>query len=292
MLLDIKVGTSPKEIIHTLSEELLACFADLPLLAPYDVYQCLMDYWDETMQDDIYLIASDGWVEAAQPRDAIEDKNRKIKETPDLTLKRRKYKMDLIPPSLIVARYFAAEGDALDILRAEQEDAKSVLEEFVEEHTGDEGLLLGALNDKGNVTMGEVKARLKEITPDLVTPLNEEDTDEEWNTLENCLSLLGTKSKADKAVRDAQLELDTKVLAQYAALTEAEIKTLVVEDKWFTNIQASIEDEVQRLIQQLTGRVNELEERYAQPLPQLNTEVESFNIKVEEHLVNLGMDWK
>ena len=39
MLLDIEVGTSPKEIIHALSEGLLACFADLPLLDPYDVYQ-------------------------------------------------------------------------------------------------------------------------------------------------------------------------------------------------------------------------------------------------------------
>ena len=174
MLLDIEVGTSPKEIIHALSEGLLACFADLPLLNPYDVYQRLMDYWDETMQDDIYLIAADGWLKAAQPRDVIEDKNRKITETPDLIIKRKKYKMDLIPPALIVTRDFAAEQDVLDMLGAEQEDAKSTLEDFVEEHTGDEGLLLDAVNDKGNVTLAGVKARLKEITPDLVTPLDEE----------------------------------------------------------------------------------------------------------------------
>ena len=292
MLLDIKVGASPKEIIHALSEGLLARYADLPLLDRYDVYQRLMDYWDETMQDDVFLVASEGWVKAAQPRDAIEDKSRKIKETPDLTLKRRKYKMDLIPPALIVSCEFAAEGDALDMLGAEQENAKSALEDFVEEHTGDEGLLLGALNDKGNVTMGGLKARLKEITPDLVTPLDEDDTDEERDALEYCLLLLETKSKADKAARDAQIALDTKVLARYATLTENEIKMFVVKDKWFASIQASIEDGVQRLIQQLTGRVNEVEERYAQPLPQLDSEVESFNTKVEEHLENLGIDWK
>ena len=289
MLLDIKVGTSPKEIVHTLSEELLQCFAEMPLLNPYDVYQRLMDYWDETMQDDIYLITSDGWVKAAQPRDAIEDKNRKIKETPDLILKRRKYKMDLIPPALIVARYFASEQDALDMLGAEQENAQSALEDFVEEHTGDEGLLQDAVNDKGNVTMGDVKARLKEITPDLVTPLDGEDTDEERNALECCLSLLESKSKADKAVRDAQLALNTKVLARYTALTQTEIKTLVVGDKWFGSIQAAIEDEVQRLTQQLTGRVKELEERYAQPLPQLGQEVEKFSATVEGHFSKMGI---
>ena len=290
MLLDIEVGASPKEIIHALSEGLLACFADLALLDPYDVYQRLMDYWDETMQDDIYLIVSDGWVKAAQPRDAIEDKNRKIKETPDLVLKRRKYKMDLIPPALIVARYFAAEQDALDMLGAEQEDAKNALEDFVEEHTGDEGLLQDAVNDKGNVTLAGVKARLNEITPNLVTPLDEENTDEEWNTLECCISLLETKAKADKAVKDTQLALDTKVLDRYSTLTEAEIETLVVQDKWFGSIRASIEDEVQRLTQQLTRRVRELEERYAQPLPQLDSEVRALSAQVEEHLSKMGVE--
>ena len=291
MLLDIEVGTSPKEIIHALSEGLLVCFADLPLLNSYDVYQRLMEYWDETMQDDIYLITSDGWVKAAQPRDVIEDKNRKIKETPDLIIKRRKYKMDLIPPALIVAREFVAEQDVLETLQVEQEDAKIALEDFVEEHTGDEGLLLGAVNDKGNVTMADVKTQLKAITPDLVTPLDEEDTDEERDILERCLSLLETKAKADKAARDAQFAFDTKVLARYTAPTEAEIKTIVVKDKWFTSIQASIEDEVRRLAQQLTGRVKELEERYAQPLPQLDSEVETSSAKVAGHLENMGMDW-
>ena len=290
-LLDIEVGTSPKGIIHALSENLLQCFTEMPLLNSYDVYQRLMDYWNGTMQDDIFLITSDGWVEAAQPRDAIEEKDRKIRETPDLTLRRRKYKMDLIPPVLIVARYFVAEQDTLNQLGAEQESAKIALEDFVEEHTGDEGLLLGALNDKGNVTMGDVKARLKELTPDMVAPLDEVDTDEERDALECCLLLLETKSKADKAARAAQLELDTKVLARYTTLAEAEIKTLVVGDKWFADIQTAIAHEVQRVIQALTERVKELEERYAQRLPDLEQEVDVFNTRVEAHLRKLGVDW-
>ncbi len=110
VLKGIETDADPKNVIHALSEDLLDRFADLPLLDPYDVYQRLMDYWDEVMQDDVYLIAADGWVEAAKPRGVIEDKEKKIKETPDLTIKRKKYKMDLIPPALIVARRFAARG--------------------------------------------------------------------------------------------------------------------------------------------------------------------------------------
>ena len=88
LLLSIEVDTSPREIIRTLSEDLLDRFTGLPLLDPYDVYQKLMDYWDEVMQDDVYLIAADGWVEAAKPREVIQDKQ--VKETPDLVIKKKK----------------------------------------------------------------------------------------------------------------------------------------------------------------------------------------------------------
>ena len=283
MLLNIKAGTSPKEILHALSEELLVCFADLPLLNPYDVYQRLMDYWDETMQDDVYLIAADGWLQAAQPRDVIEDKNRKIKETPNLILKRRKYKMDLIPPALIVARYFAAEQDAIEMLQAKQTAAESTLAEFVEAHTGEEGLLVDALNDKGNITASSVKERLKASQDEL-------DSNEEREVLTSCALLIDAVSKVSKAVKKDQEALDQQVLARYATLTEGEIKTLVVEDKWIATIQAAIAGEVQRVTQELTGRVKELEVRYAHRLPDLECEVKGFSAKVDAHLRKMGID--
>jgi type I restriction enzyme M protein len=280
----LKVEAKPKGLIHTLSEDLLACFADLPLLSRYDVYQRLMDYWADTMQDDVYLIAADGWVEAARPRGIIEDRDKKIKETPDLTIARTKYKMDLVPPALIVARYFAKEQAAIEALQAKQETAARELEEFVEEHTGEEGLLEDATNEKGKVTKGGVKERLEAIQ-------GEPESDEERDALVLCLQLIEAESEAGKAVKDAQAALDAKVLARYGRLTEAEIKMLVVEEKWFASIQAAIEGEVERLTQQLAGRVKELEERYARPLPELEEEVETFSDRVEVHLKQMGAAW-
>ena len=284
-LAGVQVGSHPREIIDILSEDLLSRFADLPLLDPYDVYQRLMDYWDETMQDDVYLIAADGWVEAVKPRGIIEDKEKKIKETPDLTIKRKKYKMDLVPPALIVARYFATEQAAIETLQAKQETAARELEEFVEEHTGEEGLLEDAVNDKGKVTKSRVKTRLKVIQYEL-------ESDEECGALTDCLALIEAEGEAGKAVKKAQDALDLKVLARYSTPTEAQIKMLVVEDKWFTSIRVAIEDEVQRLTQQLAGRVKELEERYARPLMEVEREVEAFSTKVEGHLKKMGVVWE
>ncbi len=283
----IDANTKPRDVISALSENILARFADLPLLDPYDVYQKLMDYWDEVMQDDVYLITTDGWVKASQPRDIIQDKN--LKETPDLTIKKEKYKMDLIPPALIVARYFPDKQVEIDTLQTVLETAEQALEEYIEEHTGEDGLLAEATNDSGNVTKTSVNARLKELTPDLMTLNDAEDDGEERDALEYCLSLIDAKAKADKAVKDAQLALDQQVLACYDTLTETEIKQLVIDDKWFTTIQSAITGEVHRLTQNLTERVKELEERYAQPLPSLMQEVHEFSLKVDKHLSNMGV---
>ena len=284
LLTGLKINDLPKAIIHTLSEDLLTRFSDLPLVSRYDVYQRLMDYWVAVMQDDVYLIAADGWKEAAQPRAVIDDKERKIKETPDLSIGRKKYKMDLMPPALIVARFFAAEQAAIDALQAAQDEATRALDEFVEEHSGDEGLLADALTDKGKVTKGSVRDRLKAL-------MHETDSDEEFGALSRCLNLIEDEVDAGKAVKDAQAELDAKVLARYAKLSEAEIKSLVVEDKWFAALLEAIEGEVEQLTQRLAGRVKELEERYARPLPALARDVDDISAKVEGHLEKMGLSW-
>ncbi|MCY3712526.1 MAG: class I SAM-dependent DNA methyltransferase [Gemmatimonadetes bacterium] len=282
VLKGLEIGANPREIIRTLAEDLLARFADMPLLDPYDLYQRLMDYWDETMQDDVYLITTDGWNETIRPRSIIEDNGRKIKEAPDLTIKRIKYKMDLLPPELIVSRYFTGDQTAIEALQAKQEIASRIMEEFVEEHAGEEGLLADVVNDKDKVTKSSVTQRLKAIRfePECV---------EEQDALKQCKTLIDAETKVTKAVKVVQGLLDEKVLLRYTTLTENEIRTLVVEDKWFASIRAVIEDEVQEITQQLVGRVTELEERYARPLPELEREVEVFGAKVVENLRRMGI---
>ncbi len=281
-LLAINGATPPGSVIDALSEDLLARFTELPLLDRYDVYQRVMDYWGEPMQDDMHLITAEGWVDAAKPRGIIEDKEKKIKETPDLTVKRKKYKMDLVPPALIVARYFAVEQAAIEALQARDETAARQLEEFVENHTGGEGLLEDVANDKGKVAKGGVKHRLKAIG-------DEPESDEERCALTRCLELIDAESAASKAVKDAQATLDATVLALYATLTEDQIKTLVIDEKWYASVRVSIESEVERVTQRLAGRVKELDERYARPVPVLERDVDKFSEKVEGHLKKMGL---
>ena len=82
----IDANTRPNDLIATLGDDLLARFKPMPLLDEYDVYEQLMAYWHGIMHDDVFLVMNDGWVDAAKPRRTIEDKDRKIKETPDLVI--------------------------------------------------------------------------------------------------------------------------------------------------------------------------------------------------------------
>ncbi len=281
----IAQGGKPKALIEALSEDLLETFRHARLLDSYDVYQHLMDYWAETMQDDVYMIVSDGWREAAKPRLIIEEKEKKSKEKPDFTVGKMKYKAELIPTALVIARYFAAEQAAIEKLEAEVAAIEQAMEEMAEEHSGEEGLLEEAKNEKDKLTKASVAARLNEIQGDA-------EAADERKVLNDYLALIEKEAATSARVKAAQEELMAKVATQYGKLTEDEIKTLVVNDKWLATIAAAVQGELDRVSQTLTGRIRQLAERYATPLPQLIGEVATLAARVDEHLKKMGAVWK
>jgi type I restriction enzyme M protein len=278
-------GGKPKALIETLAEALLDSFEKARLLDPYDVYQHLMDYWAETMQDDVYLIVGDGWREAAKPRHIIEEKGSKAKEKPDFTVGKLKYRAELIPTALVIARYFAAEQGTIEKLEAEVAATQQALEEMAEEHSGEDGLLESAKNDKDKLTKLSVAARVKEIKSDA-------DVADERKVLNAYLALMEKEAAISAKVKAAQDALMAKVAAQYGKLTEDEIKTLVVDDKWLATLAAAVQGELDRVSQTLTGRIRELAERYTTPLPHLTDEVATLAARVAEHLKKMGAVWK
>jgi len=280
----IAKGGKPKALIETLSEDLLDTFEKAKLLDPYDVYQHLMDYWAETMQDDVYMLVSDGWREAAKPRLVIEDKDKKTKEKPDFTVGKLKYRAELIPTALVIARYFAAEQAGIEKLEAEVAAIEQAMEEMAEEHSGEEGLLESAKNDKDKLTKASVTERLKEIKGDA-------DAADELKVLSDYLALIEKEAATSAKVKDAQEALLAKVVAQYGKLTEEEIKKLVVDDKWLATLAAGVQGELDRVSQTLAARIRQLAERYAIPLPQLTDEVATLAARVDEHLKKMGAVW-
>ena len=130
-----------------------------------------------------------------------------------------------------------------------------------------------------------MKARLKEIGRD-------PDYAEERQALEDYSALLDHQADTKARLKTAQEELEAKLDAKYPKLTEDEIKQLVVDDKWLATIAAAVQGELDRVSQTLTGRIRQLAERYATPLPQLTAELATLAKRVEGHLKKMGAVWK
>ena len=209
-LTNLEVGSHPKQLIETLSEDILRIFAEARLIDKYAVYQHLMSYWGDTMQDDVYLISQDGWRASS----------------------------DLIPAQLIMNRYFVAElATNRDSERPPLKLSSHKLEEMDEEYAGEDGLLEEAKNEKGKITKASIKIRQKDL-------FGEPDTEEEQSLLNTYLDLLEQEAEARKKVRDAQKALDAKVAAKYKQLNEEEVKILVVDDKWLATLAADVQGEL------------------------------------------------
>ena len=367
----------PKQLISAVAEDLLAAFRVAPLLDAYDVYQHLMDYWAETMQDDCYLITADGWVAKTHRVMEVVKSGKNKGEMKD-----KGWACDLIPKPFIVARYFAKEQAALDALQAEWDAVGASLTELTEEYGGEEGVLkdvstksdaqeaytqtlvvlwneedkassgryralidqaeyhaaqlriltdhhhISVLkNSKGSLTLKAVKDRLDATRdPAERTTLNRYlDADQEQkeeakqaatllakvevqykkrlqadplpehlldlHAIVRYLELLEQQSTLKSQVKEADAALDQLAYDQYPKLTVNEIKILVVDDKWMATLSIAVRGEMDRVSQTLTGRIRQLAERYATPLPKLVDEVTDLSARVDKHLKRMGAVW-
>ena len=192
-LKDLTPGFHPKTLIRDLGEGLLAHDEGKPLVDHYDVYQHLMDYWAETMQDDCYLIDAEGW--KAEPyRVLVKDKKGKERD--------KGWACDLVPKPIIVARYFAKEQAAITELEAELERLGAAITELEEEHGGEEG----AFSELDKVNKANVAARLKEIQDD-------PEAQDEAEVLNTWLKRSKEQAAQKKALQEAEAALDALALA-------------------------------------------------------------------------------
>ena len=302
-LKNLDKGIKPKQEIKILSENLLQHYADKQLTDKYAMYQHLMDYWAETMQDDFYEIAADGW-QAGKEVKRIEKKTKKgDKETVKQIAGLEGLEGRLIPPSLIIQEYFSNEQKEIEELESQIETLNSQMEELRDEHSGEDGFLANAIDDKGKITKSTLTKALKESAPspleraggEAPSPLEraggEAPNVDEYDILMQYKKLMDEESAIQTKIKTAKAELEKKIIAKYPQLSIDEIKTLVVEKKWLTEIEKRIQTEMDNISHRLTQRIKELAERYESPLPNIEQEVDELEIRVKDHIKKMGFLW-
>jgi len=303
-------GLRPKHEIHIISENLLRHYDNRQLTDKYAMYQHLMDYWAEIMQDDFYELAADGWL-AGSDLKRIEKKTKKgDKEIVKQVAGIEGLEGRLIPPTLIIQEYFAREQNAINDLETQAETLNANMEELRDEHGGEDGLLINAIDDKGKISKATLAKAIKDASEAVKLWKKEINTlpiaaepkqnygieteltpQDEFKMLAKYKQLMDDEAAIQAKIKTAKAELENKVIAQYPKLTIAEIKTIVVEKKWMANMDGRIRTEMDNISHRLTQRIKELADRYETPMPQLTKDVDALTDKVENHLKQMNFKW-
>ncbi|WP_187865456.1 type I restriction-modification system subunit M [Helicobacter pylori] len=276
----LEPGFNPKTLIEGVCQKVLKEFEKVGILDKYGVYQLFKDYYNEVLQDDWFLLSFNGFESAKELRklNPLKDKNKKANylEEPDFVIQKTYYKSDLIPKNLIKQRFFEKETKELEELENALNEKEALLDEFIEEHSNEEGLFDGL-----KINESVLKKELKNATDS-----------EDKKILKTALALLEAKNKALKMKNKAYEELELKAFHQYKNLEINEIKDLIIKDKWLNSLKNALENKILKRINAFTSVLNTIIQTYSNSLLELDKEVKESESKVLEHLKDLGlMGW-
>ncbi len=263
----------PKTLIERMGQSIRNLFGKGNLLVDeYDAYEQLMNYWAETMQDDVYMIMADGWKLNLRPKLKEEKKEKKM--VPVVVKTWNDLESDLLPVEYIVNRFCKSELEACDELSASiafmENEVTSLVEEnddvFDTKNFEKKKVNLASVKKRAKVTKGEEQARLIE-----------------WIEWQNSI-------KAEKVkLKEANDKLLSCVKEEYELLAQNEMRVKnLVKEKWVNAISTRIESELSRSIEQLKSQLSAISERYDQTLPSIDKEVEDYESRVNAHLAQMG----
>ncbi|MGL2801338.1 type I restriction-modification system subunit M [Helicobacter pylori] len=273
----LEPGFNPKTLIESVCQKVLKEFEKIEILDKYGVYQLFKDYYNEVLQDDWFLLSFNGFRSAKELRELtpLKDKNKKANylEEPDFVIQKTYYKSDLIPKNLIKQRFFEKEAKELEELENALNEKEALLDEFIEEHSNEEGLFYEL-----KINESVLKKELKNATDS-----------EDKKILKTALEWLEAKNKALKMKNKAHEELELKAFHQYKNLELNEIKDLIIQDKWLKNLKNALENKILKRINAFTSALNGIIQTYSNSLLELDKEVKESESKVLEHLKDLGL---
>lgn len=263
----------PKALIERMGQSIRNLFGDENLLVDeYDAYEQLMNYWVETMQDDVYMIMADGWKLNLRPKQKEDKKEKKM--VPVVVKTWNDLESDLLPVEYIVNRFCKSELEACEELSASIAFMENEVANLVEENDD----VFDAKNfEKEKINLASVKKRAK------VTVREELDHLMEWLDLQS--SIKAEKNK----LKEANDKLLSRVKEEYELLAQNEMRVKnLVKEKWVNAISTCIESELSRSIEQLKSQLSAISDRYDQTLPSIDKEVEDYESRVNAHLAQMG----
>ena len=253
--------TRVKDLIEELSNSMLKIFKDDKIIDKYEAYEFLMEYYNNTLKDDLHLIVENGWI----PKLVFgQDKNGKIKKS--------EFESDLLPKEIIIKEYFKEYAEKSEKLNNELNFLIQELENRVEENTGDEAIFYDA--EKVNEKL--IKEKIKEELEENVIILKE--------MLEN----ISKQKEVKKNIKETQEELNELVIKKYESLDEKTSKYLIIHKKWFKDVENRFGDKYIDIIYDLSIQITNEIKNYENTLGKIVKETSNLESLVLKDLERMG----
>lgn len=246
VLASLNEDVSAKELIAAAAEEIIREYAPMSLIDKYDVYQVLLAYWNETMNDDVSLIISDpdGYANA-RVTDKIEEEITQGKKKGEM--KEVGWEGRLIPKDIVIDAFFRKKNAIEDVENIIAE-TESKLSELIE--NADAESALSDVADGGKVKAKDLQAKIEELTQHVVT--------EETVELQNLYDMLPTTKKRLLAYVE-KFPLCKKVLNEKGNVTKKAIMDRLIIIRTVESVPESLKDDVDQLkaALELTDKISE-----------------------------------
>ena len=328
LMLAVGKENKPKEQIAVWGQSILDTFRKCrSLVDAYDVYDQLLGYYNETMQDDLFMISRDGWM----PK--LIEPTKKSKKWTDLSC-------DLLPVSLAVDVFLKDLKKKFDVKIAELSDVQEQMTTMIEEADGylDDSIFYGKRNakniqiklerctahrltekekafldsltpylEKSNKANRDKIAKLRvpynylfgecqTITTKMVQKLIVNSENWEYSTEEKCslwqtfLNLLEQEKIVKAEIKKLDTKLYKEIVRVYGELDEDIARNVIVSDKWLANISARIADEMWTAMHRIVTEVNDMHNRYEFTLGELTQFFSDKEQLVLNHLKEMGFE--
>lgn len=184
LLTTVDQNTDIKEMIVLLSKKLVEEFEKITLLNKYDVYQVLLAYWNDTLNDDVMMIKTDkkGYGLARVTENIIgtvtSGKNKGNEKIVG-------WEPVLIPKEIVIEALFPEEKNAIENTKDIIAETELMLEELLE--STDENTALSSITEDGKIKIKDLEEEIDEILSHIQT--------DETKALEKMLSIFPTISR-------------------------------------------------------------------------------------------------
>ena len=252
----------------TIADTLFQTFRQSLLVDVYDIYQAFSDHWT-AIEADLTRIHEEGREICRQIEpDIVLKKNAKTKRFEEVMVGMRG---KVIPLGLIKQTYFPEDLAKIEELLRKADEAATNSQDIFENLSEDTKEAIVKDDDDTKYELKKLKAAIKSPVD-----LNADDL----AALRQLLHEIDAEKAYKKKAKTADAELEKKTEAKAQALTDTEVHDML-EKTWVTPVTDAIDSVMQRVINDFIHALKDLEQKYADPLSDLNKQEQEESTKLK-----------